>query len=86
MISLAQRADAQAAFPRTLDAALRELDIAGITADSRSAGPGMIFAALSGQRHDGRRFIGDAVARGAAAVLAATGTDWPAGVERRPLI
>ena len=61
-------------------------DITGITADSRLAGPGMLFAALPGVRADGRRFIADAVARGAAAVLAPEGTAWPPGVPRRPLI
>ncbi|MDE2335316.1 MAG: UDP-N-acetylmuramoyl-L-alanyl-D-glutamate--2,6-diaminopimelate ligase [Rhodospirillales bacterium] len=69
-----------------LDPALRELEVTAITADSRAAGPGVIFAALPGRRIDGRRFIADAVARGAAAVLAPSGTEWPAGVERRPLI
>lgn len=40
-----------------------------ITADSRSVRPGDAFAAFPGQRTDGRRFIGDAVGRGAAAVF-----------------
>ena len=35
---------------------------------------------------DGRAFIAEAVARGAAAVLAPEGTDWPPGVPPRPLI
>ena len=60
--------------------------ITGITSDSRQAGPGMLFAALPGAKGDGREFIADAVARGAAAVLAPEGTDWPAGVPPRPLI
>ena len=42
---------------------------AGMTADSRKAGPGDIFAAWAGFRVDGRRYISDAVARGASAVL-----------------
>jgi UDP-N-acetylmuramoyl-L-alanyl-D-glutamate--2,6-diaminopimelate ligase len=62
------------------------LDIAGITADSRRVGPGFVFAALPGARTDGRRFIAEAVARGAAAVLAPPGTAWPDGVKRLPLI
>jgi UDP-N-acetylmuramoyl-L-alanyl-D-glutamate--2,6-diaminopimelate ligase len=65
------------------DAATR---VAGITADSRAVVPGCIFAALPGSRQDGRRFIGEAVARGAAAVLAPRGTTWPPGVPPRPLI
>ena len=58
----------------------------GITADSRQVRPGMVYAALPGVRFDGRDFIGDAVARGAVAVLAEPGTAWPAGVSARPLI
>ena len=60
--------------------------IAGLTADSRAVGPGMVFAALPGARADGRAFIADAVDRGAAAVLAPEGTEWPPGVPVRPLI
>ena len=43
--------------------------LAGITADSRRAAPSMAFAAYPGARRDGREFIDDAIARGAAAVL-----------------
>ena len=64
----------------------REAEFCGITADSRSVKPGWLFAALPGQRADGRRFIADAVARGAAAVLAPEGTVWPVGVPTRPLL
>jgi UDP-N-acetylmuramoyl-L-alanyl-D-glutamate--2,6-diaminopimelate ligase len=62
------------------------LEIAGITADSRRVGPGYLFAALPGSRTDGRAFIAEAVARGAAAVLAPEGTQWPPGVPPRPLL
>jgi UDP-N-acetylmuramoyl-L-alanyl-D-glutamate--2,6-diaminopimelate ligase len=55
------------------------LDIAGVTADSRSVVPGDLFAALPGSHADGRAFIGDAVARGAVAILAPLGTSWPPG-------
>jgi UDP-N-acetylmuramoyl-L-alanyl-D-glutamate--2,6-diaminopimelate ligase len=44
-------------------------DILGLTADSRAVKPGYLFAALPGAKLDGRRFIDDAVARGAVAVL-----------------
>ncbi len=71
---------------RAADPALGGIDISGITADSRAVAPGMIFAAIPGTRTDGRRFIGDAVANGAAAVLAPTGTAWPDGVPARPLL
>ncbi|MBI3452688.1 MAG: UDP-N-acetylmuramoyl-L-alanyl-D-glutamate--2,6-diaminopimelate ligase [Rhodospirillales bacterium] len=43
--------------------------IAGIAADSRQVAPGYLFAALAGARTDGRRFVADALGRGAAAVL-----------------
>ena len=66
--------------------AIAALDVAGITADSREVVPGDLFAALPGTRVDGRRFIADAVERGAVAVLAPQGTEWPAGVPPRPLI
>ncbi|MCW3477927.1 UDP-N-acetylmuramoyl-L-alanyl-D-glutamate--2,6-diaminopimelate ligase [Limobrevibacterium gyesilva] len=62
------------------------IDLRGVTADSRRVAPGFLFAALPGTRADGRAFIADAVARGAAAVLAPEGTDWPAGVPPRPLL
>lgn len=60
--------------------------IAGLTADSRAVRPGFLFAALPGAKADGRAFIADAVARGATAVLAPTGTAWPPAVPPRPLI
>jgi UDP-N-acetylmuramoyl-L-alanyl-D-glutamate--2,6-diaminopimelate ligase len=44
-------------------------EIRGLTADSRDVRPGYLFAALAGSRADGRRFVDDAVARGAVAVL-----------------
>lgn len=55
----------------------RDLDIVGLTSDSRAVGPGFLFAALAGARLDGARFAGDAVARGAVAVLADSGADMP---------
>ena len=50
-------------------------EILGVTTDSRKAGPGFLFAALLGARADGARFVADAVARGAAAVIAGEGVD-----------
>jgi UDP-N-acetylmuramoyl-L-alanyl-D-glutamate--2,6-diaminopimelate ligase len=54
---------------------LPPLEILGITADSRSVKPGYLFAALEGTTVDGRRFIPDAIAAGAVAVLALPGTE-----------
>ena len=56
------------------------IEIASLTADSRKAGPGTLFAALSGTHADGARFIGDAVSKGAVAVLAATDAALPLGL------
>ena len=69
-----------------LPALAEDSPVAGLTADSRTVAPGMIFAALPGLRADGRAYIADAVERGAAAVIAPDGTDWPPGVPVRPLI
>ena len=55
----------------------RDVEIRGLTADSRAVGRGFLFAALPGSRTDGRAFIGEAVARGAVAVLAPRGTALP---------
>ncbi len=44
-------------------------DITGITADSRKVEPGFLFVAIPGTAHDGRKFIDEAIKRGAAAVL-----------------
>jgi UDP-N-acetylmuramoyl-L-alanyl-D-glutamate--2,6-diaminopimelate ligase len=46
------------------------LEITGITADSRQVKPGYLFFALPGTRADGARFIGEAIAKGAGAVIA----------------
>src|SRR5436190_2550388 len=51
------------------------IEIAGLTADSRLVRPGYLFVAVAGTRADGARFIADAVAKGAAAVLTGSATD-----------
>jgi UDP-N-acetylmuramoyl-L-alanyl-D-glutamate--2,6-diaminopimelate ligase len=51
-----------------------DLTVTGVTADSRKAGPGVLFAALPGTQADGRAFIPAAVAAGAAGILAPLGT------------
>ena len=50
-------------------------EILGVTADSRKAGPGFLFAALAGAKADGASYAASAVAKGAVAVLAGIGTD-----------
>ncbi len=57
----------------TAETALDDIVVHAITADSRQVVPGTLFAALAGSKTDGSRFITDAVARGAVAVLAASG-------------
>jgi UDP-N-acetylmuramoyl-L-alanyl-D-glutamate--2,6-diaminopimelate ligase len=43
----------------------------GLTSDSRKVKPGYLFAALAGTKTDGSKFVKDAIARGAVAVLGA---------------
>jgi UDP-N-acetylmuramoyl-L-alanyl-D-glutamate--2,6-diaminopimelate ligase len=45
-------------------------EIAAVTADSRRVTPGALFVAVRGDNADGHRFIPDAIARGAVAVVA----------------
>ena len=52
-------------------------DITGLTADSRAVEPGFLFAALPGSQADGRDYIDQALAKGARAILAPTGTELP---------
>ncbi len=51
------------------------LEITQLTADSRTARPGGLFAALRGAKEDGARFTADALARGAACALCETPPD-----------
>jgi UDP-N-acetylmuramoyl-L-alanyl-D-glutamate--2,6-diaminopimelate ligase len=50
-----------------------DMEIAGLSSDSRQIGPGMVFFALAGSKADGARFAADAAGRGAVAVVAAPG-------------
>lgn len=63
-----------------------DVDIRGLASDSRDVRPGYLFAALVGTRARGTDFIPDAVARGAAAVLAPEGTDPDAAGPRAKLV
>jgi UDP-N-acetylmuramoyl-L-alanyl-D-glutamate--2,6-diaminopimelate ligase len=56
-----------------LPAGAARVPITGLAADSREVKPGYLFAALPGVKTDGARFIEDALARGAAAILVAEG-------------
>ena len=46
------------------------VEIAGISADSRTVRPGFLFVALSGEHVDGHLYAADAIAAGAVAILA----------------
>ena len=58
-----------------VDPALTNIEIRGLSADSRSVGPGFLFAAIPGSRTDGRNYIDDAIGRGAVAVLGPPGAE-----------
>jgi UDP-N-acetylmuramoyl-L-alanyl-D-glutamate--2,6-diaminopimelate ligase len=62
------------------DATDGDADITGITEDSRRIAPGMLFVAVPGSSLDGHAYIAEAVARGAAAVVAERVGSVPAGV------
>jgi UDP-N-acetylmuramoyl-L-alanyl-D-glutamate--2,6-diaminopimelate ligase len=69
-IALGSLIDALGGVLRSAPAAARALSITGVTADSRKVAAGTLFAAVRGTQIDGHKFIEDAVARGAAAVIA----------------
>src|ERR1700756_2177597 len=52
------------------DARYADLEVRGISADSRTVEPGDLFVALAGSKEDGLRFVAPAVAAGAVAVMA----------------
>ena len=61
------------------------VEVAGITSDSRDVRPGSVFAAIAGTKADGARFISDAVAKGAVAILTSQDTE-VAGVGDVPVL
>jgi UDP-N-acetylmuramoyl-L-alanyl-D-glutamate--2,6-diaminopimelate ligase len=64
------------------DARFAALEIAGVSADSRAVKPGELFVAVAGAKTDGLNFIPQALAAGAAAIMAQRSppTALPAGV------
>jgi UDP-N-acetylmuramoyl-L-alanyl-D-glutamate--2,6-diaminopimelate ligase len=54
-----------------VDGALGDLEITGLSADSRQILPGMAFVAVAGTKADGSIFIADAANRGAAVIFCA---------------
>jgi UDP-N-acetylmuramoyl-L-alanyl-D-glutamate--2,6-diaminopimelate ligase len=54
---------------RAVPGALLSVRVCDLTEDSRTAVPGSLFVARSGLKADGKRFVADAVAAGAVAVL-----------------
>jgi UDP-N-acetylmuramoyl-tripeptide--D-alanyl-D-alanine ligase len=57
--------------------ALSHVEIHSAVIDSRLASPGCLFIALRGERHDGHDFIGQAIDKGAVAVVAEEGSSVP---------
>jgi UDP-N-acetylmuramoyl-L-alanyl-D-glutamate--2,6-diaminopimelate ligase len=56
-------------FPFQVYSPLPNISVTGITIDSRKVQPGDLFVVLSGPPSDGHRYIPDAIARGAVAVV-----------------
>lgn len=52
-----------------------DITVSGVCLDHRQLQSGDLFIALQGRHHDARRFIGDAIAAGAAAVLKSADSD-----------
>jgi UDP-N-acetylmuramoyl-L-alanyl-D-glutamate--2,6-diaminopimelate ligase len=52
------------------DARLSEIEVAGVTSDSRKVKPGFLFVAIAGAKADGAQFAKQAAAAGAVAVAA----------------
>jgi UDP-N-acetylmuramoyl-L-alanyl-D-glutamate--2,6-diaminopimelate ligase len=59
------------------DARHAELEIGGVTADSRSVTAGDLFVAIAGGKTDGLRFVTPAIASGAVAIVSERPSDTP---------
>lgn len=64
--------DLVSSLSRVTVAGSLDTEVHAITASSREVAPGIIFAAIRGTTLDGHRFINDALAAGASAILAET--------------
>jgi UDP-N-acetylmuramoyl-L-alanyl-D-glutamate--2,6-diaminopimelate ligase len=58
------------------DAAFAGLEIAGLSSDSRKVNPGDVFFALAGAKDDGLHHAGEALAKGAALIVAERAPDF----------
>ena len=59
------------------DCALASRAIAGLAFDSRKTAPGDVFFALAGAKDDGLKHVGEAVAKGATAIVAERSAETP---------
>jgi UDP-N-acetylmuramoyl-L-alanyl-D-glutamate--2,6-diaminopimelate ligase len=65
-----------------IEAGYADLEVGGVTADSRTVKRGDVFVAIAGGKTDGLRFVEGALAAGAVAILAERPPDasWPKGI------
>ena len=63
-----------------------DVDVRGVTTDSRRVVPGGLFIPLSGDNFDGHDYVESAFQGGAAAALWAEGRDLPAALSGKPLV
>ncbi len=61
-----------------------DVEVTGVSADSRRIGAGEVFVAVTGTRADGTSFAADAARRGAAAIIAPRGA--ALGVDTVPVL
>jgi UDP-N-acetylmuramoyl-tripeptide--D-alanyl-D-alanine ligase len=64
----------------TLKSRGTEVQFKGVSIDSRVVRPGEVFVAIKGSHFDGNNFVGEAVAKGAPAVITASPAPAPANV------
>ena len=67
-----------------IEARYADLDVAGVTADSRAVRRGDAFVAITGGKTDGLTFVAPALAAGAAAIVASAGRRFRSR-KKRPL-